>query len=47
MLVGDGEGQEGQIWEAAMYAGAKSIKNIVCIVDYNKVQLASTTAEGL
>ncbi len=47
VLIGDGESQEGQIWEAAMYAGAKNVRNIVCIVDYNKVQLASTTEEAV
>ncbi|NCB03006.1 MAG: transketolase [Spirochaetia bacterium] len=49
VLMGDGESTEGQIWEAAMFAGAsnKRIKNIVAIVDYNKVQLASLTKEAV
>lgn len=47
VLVGDGESQEGQIWEAAMYCGATRVRNIVCIVDYNKVQLASSTADAV
>ena len=38
-IVGDGELQEGQIWEAVMYAGAHNMANLVIIVDYNKVQL--------
>lgn len=38
-IVGDGEIQEGQIWEAAMYAGAHAMDNLTLIVDYNKVQL--------
>lgn len=38
-LMGDGELQEGQIWEAAMYAGARGIDNIVCTVDYNGRQI--------
>ncbi|MBI9100950.1 MAG: transketolase [Spirochaetales bacterium] len=47
VLIGDGESQEGQVWEAAMYAGASKVKRIVAIVDYNKVQLAATTAQTL
>lgn len=38
-IVGDGEAQEGQIWEALMYAGAHNVNNLVTIVDFNKVQL--------
>lgn len=37
-IVGDGEMQEGQIWEAAMLAGAKGLDNLCFIVDYNFVQ---------
>ena len=36
--MGDGELQEGQIWEAAMYIGAKKISNLITIVDNNKFQ---------
>jgi transketolase len=39
VLVGDGEIQEGQIWEAAMYAGFHKLNNLVCLVDYNRQQL--------
>lgn len=39
VVVGDGECQEGQIWEAAMYAGAHGLDNLTLIVDYNKKQL--------
>lgn len=39
VLLGDGEIQEGQIWEAAMYGGFHKVDNIVAIVDYNKIQL--------
>lgn len=39
VMVGDGESQEGQIWEAAMLAGFKKVDNIVAIVDYNRIQL--------
>lgn len=38
-LHGDGELQEGQIWEAAMYAAAKKIDNIVATIDYNGRQI--------
>lgn len=36
-IVGDGECCEGQIWEAAMFAGHNHLDNLICIVDYNKV----------
>ena len=39
VILGDGEVQEGQIWEAAMFAPYHKIDNLVCIVDYNKIQL--------
>lgn len=38
-LVGDGEIQEGQIWEAAMFAGAKNLSNLTLIVDNNGLQI--------
>lgn len=38
VIVGDGEMQEGQIWEAAMLAGACGLDNLCFIVDYNFVQ---------
>ena len=38
-MLGDGEIQEGQVWEAAMFASFHKIDNLVCIVDYNKIQL--------
>ena len=40
VLVGCGELQEGQIWEAAMYAGFHQVSRLITIVDYNKVQLS-------
>ena len=39
VVIGDGETQEGQIWEAAMFAGDKGVDNLVCITDYNRIQL--------
>lgn len=46
-IMGDGEIQEGQIWEACMYAGAKGLDNLIGIVDSNKVQLDGTVKEIL
>ena len=42
-LMGDGEQEEGQIWEAAMYAPAKNVDNLVAIIDYNKKQIDGPT----
>lgn len=42
-LHGDGELQEGQIWEAVMYASAKNVDNIVATIDYNKQQIDGST----
>jgi transketolase len=38
-LLGDGEVQAGQVWEAAMAAGKYRVENLVVVLDYNKVQL--------
>ena len=38
-LHGDGELQEGQIWEAVMYASANKVDNLIATVDYNKKQI--------
>ena len=46
-LLGDGEMQEGQIWEAAMYAGANKINNICAILDNNKMQNETYTKSTL
>ena len=46
-LHGDGELQEGQIWEAAMYASAKNIDNIICTIDYNQKQIDGSTDDVL
>ena len=37
-IIGDGESQEGQIWEAALFAGNRNIKNLIVFCDYNKGQ---------
>ncbi len=39
VMVGDGEIQEGQIWEGAMFAGFHKLDNLAVIVDYNQQQL--------
>lgn len=44
-LVGDGECNEGLIWEAAMNAGKNRLDNLIAIVDRNGVQLAGKTSE--
>jgi transketolase len=47
VLLGDGECQEGQVWEAALAAGHFRPHNLVAIVDYNKFQLDGAIAEIL
>jgi transketolase len=37
-LLGDGECQEGQVWEALLYAGARRLTNLVAIIDHNRSQ---------
>jgi len=44
-ITGDGELQEGQIWEAAMLAGKEQLHNLVLIVDRNGIQIDGYTAE--
>jgi transketolase len=39
VLMGDGEQQEGQIWEAAMYAGHNKMDNVIATIDYNGQQI--------
>lgn len=46
-LHGDGELQEGQNWEAIMYAGAKGIDNLIATIDYNKQQIDGSTDDVL
>ena len=38
VMLGDGELQEGEIWEGAMFAGHYGLDNLCCIIDYNKMQ---------
>ena len=44
-LCGDGEIQEGQIWEAAMFAGHRKLDNLLVIVDNNNLQIDGSVAE--
>jgi len=44
-MHGDGELQEGQIWEAAMFAGAKHVDNLIATVDYNHQQIDGTVEQ--
>ena len=44
-LTGDGELQEGQIWEAVMFAGAKHVDNLIATVDFNGKQIDGPTDE--
>ena len=44
-LLGDGELEEGQVWEASMFAGAKKLDNLCVIVDNNNLQIDGTIEE--
>ena len=46
-LLGDGELQEGQNWEAMMYAAAKNVDNLIATVDLNEKQIDGPTTEVL
>jgi len=46
-LTGDGELQEGQVWEAALYASAKKVDNLIVITDYNQKQIDGPLDEVL
>ena len=44
-VLGDGECEEGEVWEAAMFAGHKGLSNLTVIVDCNGLQIDGTTAQ--
>lgn len=44
-ILGDGECEEGQVWEAAMFAGNKKLDNLCAIVDYNGLQIDGSLSE--
>ena len=45
LIMGDGESEEGQIWEAALFAGHRNLSNVIAFVDYNKAQIDGTIDE--
>lgn len=45
VITGDGELQEGQNWEGAMFAAAKKLDNVIVLVDANKLQIDGTTQD--
>ena len=44
-IIGDGESQEGQIWEAAMFAGTHRLNNLIAFTDYNNLQIDGTVSQ--
>ncbi len=44
-ILGDGEIEEGQVWEAAMFAANKKLSNLIAFVDYNNLQIDGTIEE--
>ena len=44
-VLGDGEIEEGQVWEAAMFASAKGLDNLVAVVDNNNLQIDGSVSE--
>ena len=44
-VLGDGEIEEGQVWEAAMFAAAKGLDNLCAVVDNNNLQIDGSVAE--
>lgn len=46
-IIGDGESNEGQNWEAAMFAAHNKLDNLIAITDYNKLQIDGATQDIL
>ena len=44
-IIGDGESQEGQIWEAAMLASHRRLDNLIAMQDYNRMQIDGNTCD--
>lgn len=44
-IIGDGESQEGQVWEAMMFAANKKLDNLIAFLDYNHLQIDGTIEE--
>ena len=47
VMVGDGECDEGSVWESILFAGHKKVQNLILIVDYNKIQSLGNTSDVL
>lgn len=47
VLVGDGELQEGSVWEAILFAGFHALSNLILIIDYNNLQIMGKNSEVL
>ncbi len=45
VIIGDGESQEGEVWEAAMFAAAKKVDNLTAILDRNGLQIDGSTED--
>lgn len=45
LILGDGECNEGQVWEAMLFASHHKLDNLIVIVDYNRLQVDGTTSE--
>jgi len=46
-VIGDGESNEGSIWESSLIASKNKLNNLVCIVDNNNSQVRSLPSDGL
>ncbi|HIZ20115.1 MAG TPA: transketolase [Firmicutes bacterium] len=46
-MIGDGESQEGQIWEAAQFAGQHKLRNLIAMMDYNNMQIDGLVSDQL
>ena len=47
VLLSDGECDEGSVWEAAMFAAHHKLSNLLCVIDYNKIQSLDSVANTL
>ena len=45
LIMGDGESEEGQVWEAALFAAQQKLSKVIAFVDYNKCQIDGTISE--
>lgn len=45
LIIGDGESQEGQVWEAALFAAQHKLSHLIAFTDYNKCQIDGTISE--